>query len=150
MRKMSKHEDREAREGQLLPWLEKMEIPLQNYRNLSFADKISLHNLLYSLTHPVSDSIRRDLYRKLCLPGTVAGRSDNSSTRYPIDPVSFMPVHTLVEPASKLYKAYQYDSPVKCYKFFKVDANVKRLPAESKGFGRGKTRHVISLAFPDR
>jgi len=27
---------------------------------------------------------------------------------------------------------------------------VKRLPVESKGFGRGEMRHVISLAFPDR
>jgi len=63
---------------------------------------------------------------------------------------NYMPVHTLVRHTSTLYKAYQYDGPVKCHKLFRLDAGVKRLPVESKGFGRGETRHVISLAFPDR
>ena len=62
----------------------------------------------------------------------------------------YMPVHTLARHTSTLYKAYQYDRPVKCHKLFELDAGVKRLPVESKGFGRGETRHVISLAFPDR
>ena len=63
---------------------------------------------------------------------------------------NYTPVHTLVRHTSTLYKAYQYDDPVKCHKLFRLDAGVKRLPVESKGFGRGETRHVISLAFPDR
>jgi len=63
---------------------------------------------------------------------------------------NYMPVHTLVRHTSTLYKAYQYDNSVKCHKLFRLDAGVKRLPVESKGFGRGETRHVISLAFPDR
>lgn len=62
----------------------------------------------------------------------------------------YMPLHTYVRPPSTLHKAYQYDSPVKSRKLFKVDNAVKRLPMESKGFGRGKTRRVISLAFLDR
>jgi len=63
---------------------------------------------------------------------------------------NYMPVHTLVRHNSTLYKAYQDDSPVKCHKLFKLDTVVKRLPMESKGFGRGETRYVISLAFLDR
>lgn len=63
---------------------------------------------------------------------------------------NYTPVHTLVRHTSTLYKAYQYDSPVKCCKLFRLDAGVKRLPVESKGFGRGETRYVISLAFPNR
>ncbi len=63
---------------------------------------------------------------------------------------NYMPVHTYVRPPSKLHKAYQDNSPVKCYKLFKVDNASKRLPMESKGFGRGETRYVISLAFLDR
>lgn len=63
---------------------------------------------------------------------------------------NYKPVHTLVSYPSTLHKAYQYDSPVKCYKLFKIDNAVKRLPMESKGFGRGETRRVISLAFPER
>ena len=61
-----------------------------------------------------------------------------------------MPVHTLVRYPSKLHKAYEYDSPVKSSKLFKIDNVTKRLPMESKGFGRGENRRVISLAFPDR
>ena len=63
---------------------------------------------------------------------------------------NYMPVHTLARHTSTLYKAYQYDRPVKCHKLFELDAGVKRLPVESKGFGRGEMRRVISLAFPDR
>jgi len=63
---------------------------------------------------------------------------------------NYMAVHTLTRHTSTLYKAYQYDRPVKCHKLFELDVGVKRLPVESKGFGRGESRHVISLAFPDR
>jgi Zn-dependent peptidase ImmA (M78 family) len=71
------------------------------------------------------------------------GRKDRGRTNY-------MPVHTRITCPSTLHKAYEYDSPVKCCKLFKVDNAVKRLPMESKGFGRGETRFVISLAFPYR
>ena len=63
---------------------------------------------------------------------------------------NYMPVHTLVRHPSTLYRAYEYDNPIKSWKFFKVDSGVKRLTMESKGFGHGETRYVISLAFPDR
>jgi len=62
----------------------------------------------------------------------------------------YMPVRPLVRHTSMLYKAYQNDSPVKSSKDFKLDNIKKRLPMESKGFGYGETRYVISLAFPDR
>jgi Zn-dependent peptidase ImmA (M78 family) len=64
--------------------------------------------------------------------------------------VNYVPKHTLARHTSTLYKAYQYDSPVKCRKEFRHDADSKRIPVESKGFGRGEARYVISLAFPDR
>jgi Zn-dependent peptidase ImmA (M78 family) len=64
--------------------------------------------------------------------------------------IDYMPVHTLVKSTSTLYKAYQCANPVKCHKIFKLDAGVKRLLIESKGFGSGETRYVISLAFPNR
>ena len=60
------------------------------------------------------------------------------------------PVHTLARPTSTLYKAYQYDSPVNCRKDFRLDAGIKRILIESKAFGRGEARYVISLAFPDK
>ena len=62
----------------------------------------------------------------------------------------YMPQHTYVRPPSTLHKAYQGDSPARSYKLFKVDNAVKRLPVESKGFGRGETRYVVSLAFLNR
>ncbi|MFC1977821.1 ImmA/IrrE family metallo-endopeptidase [Chloroflexota bacterium] len=62
----------------------------------------------------------------------------------------YMPVHTFVRHPSTLHKAYQYDSDVKSSRHFKHSNDVKRLRMESKGFGRGETRYVLSLAFPDR
>lgn len=63
---------------------------------------------------------------------------------------NYMPVHTLVRYPSTLHKAYRDDSTAKSFKLFKVDNAVKRLPMESKGFGRGENRYVVSLAFLDR
>jgi len=62
----------------------------------------------------------------------------------------YMPVHTLARSTSTLYKAYQCDNPFRCHKLFRLGAHVKRIPIESKGFGHGEVRHVISLAFPAR
>jgi len=70
--------------------------------------------------------------------------------REPRGKANYMPVHTLVRYPSKLHRAYEHDSPVKSSKLFKVDDAVKRLPMESKGFGRGDARRVISLAFLGR
>ncbi len=58
---------------------------------------------------------------------------------------NYIPVHTLVKPTSTLYKAYQDDSAVKSWKVFKVDNTARRLLMESKGFGYGETRYVLSL-----
>lgn len=63
---------------------------------------------------------------------------------------NYVPVHMPVRYPSKLHEAYNYSSPVKCHKLFRLDTGLKRLPMESKGFGRGEHRHVISLAFSDR
>lgn len=63
---------------------------------------------------------------------------------------NYMPVHALAKSDSTLYRAYEHDSPIKSRKKFKVDNTAKYFPMESKGFGHGKTRYVISLAFPDR
>jgi len=63
---------------------------------------------------------------------------------------NYVPKHTLARHTSTLYKAYQYNSPVKCRKDFRLDAGIKRILIESKGFGGGEMRYVISLAFPAR
>ncbi len=62
----------------------------------------------------------------------------------------YMPVHIVAKSDSTLYKAYQYDSPIKSWKKFKVDDTAKRLLMESKGFGHDEARYVISLAFLNR
>ncbi len=61
-----------------------------------------------------------------------------------------MPVNTLVKSNSTLYKAYQFDNFVRTSKLFKIDTISKKLPIEAKGFGRGETRYVVSLAFLNR
>ena len=64
--------------------------------------------------------------------------------------VNYMLVQKYVNISSALYKAYQNDTIIKTWKLFKDVNTLKRLPIEAKGFGRGETRFVISLAFPDR
>ena len=64
---------------------------------------------------------------------------------------NYAPKDMLARHTSTLYKAYQYDSPVKCRKLFRLDAGIEQfMPIESKGFGHGEARYVISLAFPNR
>ena len=63
---------------------------------------------------------------------------------------NILPLQQLVKNSSKLYEAYKRDNPVKSSKVFRVDKNTKRLSMESKGFGYGETRYVISLAFLDK
>jgi Zn-dependent peptidase ImmA (M78 family) len=58
--------------------------------------------------------------------------------------------HTYVRPPSALHQAYENDRATKSFKDFKIDNDVKRCPMESKGFGRGENRYVVSLAFPSR
>ncbi|MFH1639382.1 MAG: ImmA/IrrE family metallo-endopeptidase [Chloroflexota bacterium] len=59
----------------------------------------------------------------------------------------YMPVH--VTCPSSVYEAYRQSATTKCFKLFKLDNTVKRLPMESQGFGYGENRYVISLAFPN-
>lgn len=63
---------------------------------------------------------------------------------------NYMPMHTIARCPSALYKAYEGNGTVKSSKIFKINNTVKRLPMESKGFGYGDTRRVISLAFLGR
>jgi len=58
-----------------------------------------------------------------------------------------IPVHTNISYPSSLHKAYESDSIIKSYKDFKQENSKKRLPMESKGFGYGEKRFVVSLAF---
>ena len=103
---MMKREDMEALERQVRPWLEKMGIPYESYRNLSASDKGVLHNLVCTPTHPTTYAQRKDLYKRLCLPD-IAGRES-------IDPVDFMPDDKLQEffspltPSERLPYLYKF------------------------------------------
>jgi Zn-dependent peptidase ImmA (M78 family) len=55
-----------------------------------------------------------------------------------------------VRDPSALLKAYQSDSLVKSFKFFEFGASKRRCYMESRGFGYGETRYVVSLVFPER
>ncbi len=81
--KMSKHKDTEKLEQEVSPWLKKRGIPQENYRKLPFNYKILLHDLVCTQAYPSSPLQRRDLYRRLCSPGVIAGRES-------IDPVDTM------------------------------------------------------------
>jgi Zn-dependent peptidase ImmA (M78 family) len=48
---------------------------------------------------------------------------------------------------SPISRAFESDKPVRTYKYFEIDNIKKRCLMESKAFGQGKTRYVISLVF---
>lgn len=60
----------------------------------------------------------------------------------------YFPVH--IECPSSVDSAYQTDNPTRCYKLFKLPKSEKRILMESKGFGHGERRFVISLAYVNR
>ena len=80
---MSEHDDKGKCEPEVRLWLEKRGIPYEHYVNLPTFHKIVLHNCVCTPTQPTSYSQRRDLYRRLCSLGSIAGR-------YSIDPVDSM------------------------------------------------------------
>lgn len=88
MMNMSGHENMETLEQTVSLWLERREIPQQNYRNLPPVYKGWLRDQVCTRTSPLSDRQLRDLYRKLCSPETVVGRES-------IDPVDFVPPEEL-------------------------------------------------------
>ena len=63
-----------------------------------------------------------------------------------------IPKYELVKYPSKLHRAFEQDSLVRCSRSFKHSSDTKprRLPMESRGFGNNEKGYVISLAFPDR
>ena len=63
--------------------------------------------------------------------------------------VRYLPVNNSVRYPSVLHQAYDQGNIVNCYRQFRHGGAVKRLLVESKGFGYGNTRYVISLAFLD-
>jgi Zn-dependent peptidase ImmA (M78 family) len=64
--------------------------------------------------------------------------------------VNYLPLYEPIHVSSALYKAYQSDNIVKTWKLIRDSDTVKRIPVQAKGFGRGETRFIISLAFPGR
>lgn len=62
----------------------------------------------------------------------------------------FMRKPMYIRNPSSLLKAYESDSCVKSLKSFEIKYIKKRCLMESKGFGQGKTRYVISLVFLER
>jgi Zn-dependent peptidase ImmA (M78 family) len=102
--------------------------------------EVSIEPCIFLLWQPWMRSNSEGLRLALCAgPG-----------RKPLGKSDYVPVHTYVKPPSTLHQAYESSKSVRSFRLFKLGNNIKRCHIESKGFGRGETRHVISLAFPDR
>lgn len=62
---------------------------------------------------------------------------------------TYIPMHASVSHPSTLHTAYHTDKITKSRKLFKNGNIKKSFLLESKGFGSGETRYVISIAFPE-
>ena len=79
---MSRLEDSETIEQEVNLWLEKRAVPQENYQRLSDHQKNLIRGVCTG-TQTLTYSERRDLYRRLNSPNTIAGRDS-------IDPVDKM------------------------------------------------------------
>jgi Zn-dependent peptidase ImmA (M78 family) len=65
--------------------------------------------------------------------------------------VLYSPKTKVVSPPSTLHRAFfnkeLHGDTYKCFMSFKIGKEEKRLPLESKGFGSGNNRYLISLAY---
>lgn len=120
-------------------------LSINSIEPLSHVFRTSIQTAAYRIAE-VSEEPCLTLIWKLWPPNKPKGLR----CKFPKGKFKNIPLHAFVKHPSTLYKAYQGDSAVKSFKLFKVDNTVKRLPTESKGFGRGENRYVVSLAFPDR
>ena len=105
--RMLKHEDMEAVDWQVSVWLEKRGIPHQSYRNLPTSDKVVLRNLVCMPSQPTTYNQRRDLYRRLCLPGGVAGRESSDSVE-PMPDEERRRFFSPLTPGERLPNLYKY------------------------------------------
>jgi Zn-dependent peptidase ImmA (M78 family) len=62
----------------------------------------------------------------------------------------FMQKPIYIRNPSSLLKAYECDNGVKSFKSLDINGIKKRCLMESKGFGQGKTRYIVSLVFLER
>ena len=60
------------------------------------------------------------------------------------------PIYISDRNPSPVSRAFESDRPIKSFKSFEIDDVKKRCQMESKAFGQGKTRYVISLVFLER
>lgn len=58
------------------------------------------------------------------------------------------PLSELVTTSSVVYKTYESNQVIRGYKIFRTVSGNQRFPMESKGYGSGPTRFVISLVLP--
>ena len=104
--------------------------------------EVSLEPCIAILWQPWSTRKSRRLRIRWC---TGPGRRSPQRERY--TPAQEYVTH---RESSSLVKAYEGDCPVKSFRLFKLGNISKRCYTESQGFGHGKTRYVMSLAFPGR
>jgi hypothetical protein len=73
-----------------------------------------------------------------------------ASTRKRQDGDYYVRGHEYVRDPSALLKAWEGDSLVRSFKSFGFGGSKRRCYMESKSFGHGEMRYVISLVFPER
>lgn len=62
--------------------------------------------------------------------------------------INYMPKNTNVKPKTIIYKAYEFKASTYTKIKFNINNKDNWLPIESKGFGHGDSRYVLSLAYP--
>jgi len=120
-------------------------LSINSIEPLSHVFRTSIQTTAYRIAE-VSEEPCLTLIWKLWPPNKPKGLR----CKFPKGKFKHIPLHAFVKHPSTLQKAFEGSSSVKSSKIFVTGNTRKSLPMESKGFGRGENRYVISLAFPDR
>ena len=83
--KALENKDMTEQEQEIILWLERRGIPSQNYKNISTFNKNVLRNLVCTPTRTTTYAQREELYRKLCLSGSRAGKYSPHSSELMTD-----------------------------------------------------------------
>lgn len=120
-------------------------LSINSIEPLSHVFRTSIQTTAYRIAE-VSEESCLTLIWKLWPPNKPKGLR----CKFPKGKFKHIPLHAFVKHPSTLQKAFEGSSSVKSSKIFVTGNTRKSLPVESKGFGRGENRYVISLAFLDR
>jgi Zn-dependent peptidase ImmA (M78 family) len=129
-------------------YLEKIGISIGSVPILSNIFKVSLESTIIRISELSKISVLALCWKHLkTSKGECLRLAWSSTSKNVEDGYKYKPTKVIVGPNEAIYRALNSDEVVKNYKEINLNRLKKKCPMESKGFGLGTNRRVLSLAF---